>query len=144
VLRDARWDPTQLHKWTEFGARTPNLKELSILCYTRFHLPAYEAQPKLWEEHIPAGFLNLESFSVEGYIVKPLSVVRMFARYKAGAEYRLKRFSVKYSRKQGLVDQTELAALVNLVEELIADPQNRVEWSFSEGDASYFSLKQRT
>ncbi len=118
VLRDARWDPTQLHKWTEFGARTPNLKELSILCYTRFHLPAYEAQPKLWEEHIPAGFPNLESFDVEGYTMGPLSVVRMFARYKAGAEYGLKRFRVKYGRKHGLVDQTELAALVNLVYDL--------------------------
>ncbi len=53
VLKGAYWDPDQLQKWTEFGARTPNLKELSVLCYTRYHLPAYDAQPKLWQEHIP-------------------------------------------------------------------------------------------
>ncbi len=141
MLEDAEWDPAQLHKWTEFDARAPNLKELSIL---RCNASEPEwAQSKLWEEHIPAGFPNLESFEVAGYIVRPLSVVRMFARYQTNPDCALKTFSVK-NLNWRLLGQKELTAFKNFVQELSVQPQNKVDWSLSDRqNSSFFRLTQR-
>jgi hypothetical protein len=139
VLNNAEWHPSQLQRWTEFGARVPYLKELSII--KSDGMPQW-AQSKLWEEHVPGGFPNLESFEVAGYIVRPRSVARMFARYKTGADYGLKRFRVK-DLNWRLLGPKELAGFTNLVEELSAVPQNNLEWSLSDHE-SYFRLNCAT
>jgi hypothetical protein len=125
-LEDAEWDPDQLQMWTEFGARTPKLKSLSLVRNVMDGVGEW-APSKLWEQHLPDGFPNLESFIVDGYTVKPLSVVRMFARYKTDAEYRLKRFSVDNSLDWRL-GRRERARFTKLIQELSAVPQNKVEW----------------
>jgi hypothetical protein len=139
VLQNAEWDPFQLERWTEFGARVPYLKELSILRVGG--VPRW-AQSKLWEDHIPSGFPNLESFDVAGYVVRPRSIVRMFARYKTAADYGLKRFKVK-DLNWRLLFPKELSDFMDLVHDLSTQPQNQLEFSLSDRK-SYFRLNCAT
>jgi hypothetical protein len=135
LLRDVTWEADQLHKWTEFGARVPNLKELSILRDG----DAQWAQSKLWEENIPAGFPNLTTISISGYIVRPRSAVRMLAKYKTqDGVYKLERCNIRQLNWR-LLGQQEMDTFTNLVDELATQPHNTVEWALSQG-ASFLRL----
>ena len=123
-------------KWTEFGVHVPNVRHLSVARSSEGE-PVW-AQSKLWEEHIPAGFPNLESFTVVGYLVRPTSVVKMFANFKRNGDLALKNVNLKHLNWR-LLGQRERATFITLMEELAADPERKVEWDFLEY-ASFFRM----